>query len=212
MNETARPYVYKCTHKQTGVFYIGFRCANKLPAQRDISVYKTSSPNVHDNFDDFDAVIIGEFPDKHSAYDSEQALIFENLGNPLMLNRSCFHNKTRFISNMFSPATREKLSLTKKGKPLSEEHRKKLSIAAKARASRPDDAAKRSAARLGTHHSDETKSKMSLKRKGMPTGKPRPAGLNFKGKSHSDETKMKQSEARKLYWASRRANSQDDTA
>ena len=39
----ALPYVYKLVHKETGEFYIGFRCANKVPANEDLGIkYFTS--------------------------------------------------------------------------------------------------------------------------------------------------------------------------
>jgi hypothetical protein len=82
------PYVYMLTHKMTGQFYIGFRCANKLPSSRDLGeVYYTSSKFVKNNFSNFDFIILAEFFDKDFAYEFEQNLIKENFNNPLILNK-----------------------------------------------------------------------------------------------------------------------------
>ena len=82
------PYVYIVTHKITGQFYVGFRCANKVPSSQDLgSLYFTSSKFVKKNFSDFDIAIYAEFFDKDSAYECEQLLIKENFDNPLILNK-----------------------------------------------------------------------------------------------------------------------------
>ena len=82
------PYVYIMTHKTTGQFYIGFRCANKVPSTQDLgSLYHTSSKFVKNNFPDFECLILAEFFDKDCAYEFEQKLIKENFDNPLILNK-----------------------------------------------------------------------------------------------------------------------------
>jgi hypothetical protein len=82
------PYVYRLTHRTTGQFYIGFRCANKLPSSRDLGkIYFTSSKFVKSNFLEFDLFIIAEFFDKDSAYEFEQKIIKENFDHPLILNK-----------------------------------------------------------------------------------------------------------------------------
>lgn len=82
------PYVYKLTDRETGQFYFGFRCANKLSPEQDLgSVYKTSSKYVKKNFEKFDAQIIAVFTNRNSAYKLEQFLIKENFENPLILNK-----------------------------------------------------------------------------------------------------------------------------
>ena|ERR1035437_2682296 len=90
------PYVYLCTHKETGEFYYGSRCANRTPSNVDLPLYRTSSRRVNPIFTEFNYFIIAEFFDKDSAYDFEQQLIHENWNNPLILNDSCFHNCKRF--------------------------------------------------------------------------------------------------------------------
>lgn len=83
------PYVYKVVNRITGEFYIGYREANKLPAEKDILNYKTSSAKVKPNFSDFDPYIIAEFfteTARDDAYWFEQNLIAEHISNPLCLN------------------------------------------------------------------------------------------------------------------------------
>lgn len=75
-----------------------------------------------------------------------------------------------------SDETKMKISLSHKGKTFSEEHRRNLSLAVK-----------------GTHHSKETREKMSISRKGN--------GNSFFGKHHSKETKRKRSEDMKKFYA-----------
>lgn len=91
-----RPYIYICTHKTTGEFYIGYREANKVISQLDFPKYKTSSKIINPNFNDYFWIIYAEFSNGLDAYDYEQQLIFENWNNPLLLNKVCYHNKKRF--------------------------------------------------------------------------------------------------------------------
>jgi hypothetical protein len=93
------PYVYICIHKITKQFYIGYRAKNvKLnkPSTVDLPEYKTSSKIVNPNFDNYNWYIIAEFAHEDHAYDFEQQLIYENWGDPLLLNKACHFNKTRF--------------------------------------------------------------------------------------------------------------------
>lgn len=90
------PYVYKCTNRETGKFYIGYRKANKTPSSSDFPRYKTSSNQVKPEFDKFDWYIIAEFFDADAAYEFEQQTIHENWSNPLILNKSCYFGKHKF--------------------------------------------------------------------------------------------------------------------
>lgn len=110
------PYVYFATNRITREFYIGYRKANKEPAHIDFPKYKTSAKQVKDNFDQFDWYIVAEFFDAESAYDFEQQLIHENLDNPLIINRSCFHGKRHFKRyGTLSDNHKRKISETKTG-------------------------------------------------------------------------------------------------
>lgn len=85
----ARPYVYMCTHKTTGQFYIGYRELNvklKRPATEDFPKYKTSSKIVRPHFQDYDWKIVAEFDSGTEAYAFEQQLILEHWDNPLLIN------------------------------------------------------------------------------------------------------------------------------
>ena len=82
-------YVYKCTHKITRKFYIGYRSANKVPAKYDFGFYYFSScPEVNLHFEEFEYEILGEFKYPKTAFEVEQALIKENSANPLLINEN----------------------------------------------------------------------------------------------------------------------------
>lgn len=77
-DNTILPYVYKCTEKFTGKFYIGYRFKNKVPAKDDLGKhYFTSNDYVRKNFNNFECEIIQEFPDRKSAFLFETRLINE---------------------------------------------------------------------------------------------------------------------------------------
>lgn len=93
------PYVYYGIHSVTKQFYFGYRKNNvelHRTSDQDLPIYQTSSKEVKPIFEDFVWQILAEFETGEDAYDFEQALIYENWGDPLMLNRSCFYNKSRF--------------------------------------------------------------------------------------------------------------------
>jgi hypothetical protein len=160
----AMAYVYLCTHKVTSKFYYGYREYNvtlNLPSTTDFPLYRTSSKVVGPNFDEYDWIIIAEFFTGLDAYDFEQELIYENWGNPLLLNKSCFYDKARFKCGKGVRKPRRK--------PVSKEHRRKLSeaLTGKKRSSPTEETIqKRRDKMLGRILSDETKKKISFKNKG----------------------------------------------
>jgi hypothetical protein len=82
-----KSYVYTCTHKETGEFYFGYRCANKVPPIEDLGIYYfTSSKHVKPRFHEFKYEILKEFDNKEDAHKFEQQLIIENKGSPKSLN------------------------------------------------------------------------------------------------------------------------------
>jgi hypothetical protein len=89
-----RPYVYKCTEKETGKFYIGYRFKNTVPAKEDLGKhYFTSNDYVKKNFNNFDYEIVAEFPDRKSAFAFETKLIKETKGvDQINANK---HNKSK---------------------------------------------------------------------------------------------------------------------
>ena len=120
-SDKAAPYVYICTHKDTNQFYIGYRERNvklNLPSHLDLPEYKTSSMKVRPDWPNYTWTIIAEFFDPSHAYTFEQQMIFDNWGNPLLLNRHCNIGKNQFRVSGVSP---KKGILTgpngKKGKP-----------------------------------------------------------------------------------------------
>ena len=119
------PYVYICTHKITGHYYIGYRSANSTPSHIDLPKYKTSSSVVKPDFESYSWQIIAEFFNGDDAFDFEQQLISEKWNDPLLLNKQHRYNcKGRFKSRtgrIVSEETREKLRLANLGKKQSAE-------------------------------------------------------------------------------------------
>jgi hypothetical protein len=90
----ALPYVYRCTEKDTGKFYIGYRFKNTLPALEDFGRhYFTSNDYVKNNFEKFDYEIVAEFPDRKSAFAFETKLIRETSCDKQINNNR--HNKSK---------------------------------------------------------------------------------------------------------------------
>jgi hypothetical protein len=186
------PYVYRLTHKETGQFYIGYRCANKVPAEQDLGhKYFTSSKRVKEiGFENFDSEIVAVFFSKHDAHAHEFELIYESISHPFCLN------ETSRISRI-GPHTEEtklKMSAAHKGKVKTEAHRKALSIA-KTGTTMPE-------------RSDEYRRKLSESHTGMK--KPwatKQALINAAanvGRKHSEESKRIRSEKMKAIRASKK--------
>ena len=134
--ETPLSYVYRLDHQTTGEFYFGFRKANIVPASKDLGIeYFTSSKYVKPRFHEFNYTIIQEFIDPTEAYDLEQFLIYQELKNPLILNRRCYYgSKSRFTtaSKNHSQETKNKIAASRKGIPRgphSQETKDKMSAA-----------------------------------------------------------------------------------
>ena len=172
--EPVLSYVYRLDHPTTKEFYFGFRKANIVPASQDLGIeYFTSSEYVEPRFHEFNYTIIQEFVDPLDAYDLEQFLIYQELKNPLILNRRCHHGKEKqftFSGKNHSQETKTKISAARKGvskKPQTEEHKAKLSASLKGIPQSAESNAKRSATMTGVPRSEETKTKISAARKGI---------------------------------------------
>lgn len=170
----AKPYVYKLTHKVTGQFYYGYREVNTVSALNDMGIlYTTSSSLIHEmGFENFNIEILLETDTGLEAYTTEQTLINEFWSNPLLLNQHNFFSETNIIrcypGKKRSKKAKENISKAfmgrrspNKGKPMSEEQKQKLR--------KP--------------RTEETKKKISNSKKGKPS--------TFKGKKHSEEAKNK---------------------
>ena len=97
----ALPYVYKCTEKDTGKFYIGYRFKNFVSANEDFGThYFTSNEYVSKNFNKFDWEILAEFQDRKSAFAYETQLINETKSE-LQINA----NKYNKLKRTYTKAT-----------------------------------------------------------------------------------------------------------
>lgn len=168
------PYVYICTHRVTGQFYIGSRYQNVTLFNRtsdvDFPQYKTSSKKVKPIFDEFDWVIIAEFFDSDSAYDFEHKLIREYWENSLLLNGVCWDGPKRFkIPKERSPEHIAKIAASNKGKKHTLEQRAALSKAKTGKKIHrsPEHNAKIASALLSKKHSQERRAICASGHKGI---------------------------------------------
>lgn len=89
MASKPKPYVYRCEHKETKRFYIGYRTANKLPASDDLGIhYFTSSKEVKKDFHNYIFEILSEYDSALMAFEVEQRLIYECRHNELLINKN----------------------------------------------------------------------------------------------------------------------------
>jgi hypothetical protein len=117
------PYVYKLTDRETGHFYIGFRCSNKVCCTEDLGVvYFSSSKYVKSNFSRFEVEIIAEFFDKDSAYAFEQSLIKSHFSNPLILNKHWQSTTVYTMLGFKRPDVSHRNSLTKRKQKVQREY------------------------------------------------------------------------------------------
>jgi hypothetical protein len=208
-----KPYVYRIEHP-SGNFYIGYRYANREPAIDDFGIlYKTSTNKLKYPFEEYKQIIIAEFNTGYEAYDFEQKMIYDNIGNDLMENGICHYGKTRFLfygphskdaiekisaahrGRKFSAEHRKRLSeAQKKRSPITEETRSKMSISAKNKPPVTDEARnKMSESKLGTKLSDEHRNNISKSLKGHKKKKVKEG----EGRKQTEETKRKISESQK---------------
>jgi hypothetical protein len=188
----AMPYVYMCIHKESKEFYIGYREANTLPSNVDFMCYKTSSPIVSNNFDDYVWYIIAEFYTGNDAYDFEQQLIFENWRNDLLLNRSCFYGKNRFKCESLSEEHKNSIRLAQTGKVLSKETKQKIRNKRALQITSNETKEKISKSLIGNSRSKSLRSeetKKKIKESLRETYSKKPKVLGMLGKTHSAETK-----------------------
>ena len=227
------PYVYVCTHKITGYYYIGYRSANLVPSDIDLPTYKTSSLVVKPDFENYNWQILAEFFDGNDAYDFEQQLINENWNDPLLLNEQHRHQcNGRFKSKpgrIVSTQTKEKLRQANLGKKYSPETIEKR---ASKRRGKPtwnkgiktgpisdEKKAKISQANRGIPKSQQIKDKISATKKGsIPwnkgkkgsqvawnKGKSNPKLTGENNPAKREEVREKIAQAKREYWAKKKA-------
>ena len=190
------PYVYKLTHKESGLYYIGYRCKNVslgIHSTDDLGIsYFTSSKIINSkNILEYDIEIIAEFYIANDAYDFEQGLIREHWEDNLLINDHYhFEGAGRWRNSGHSKETREKIRLSKIGSKRSEESKKKQSESSKGKILSEEHKKKLSESRIGDKNpnfgktpTEETKTKMRENHKGM------------EGKIHSDESREKMSKS-----------------
>lgn len=202
-----KPYVYRLSHKVTGQFYIGYRCANKEISIVDLPKYKSSSKVVAElGFDNFNWEILKEFDDGELAYDYEQLLISEHIGNILCINKHYVKDgQLRMKLTCHTDDSKRIIREARaKQKPFSAEARKRMS---KAKIGKPgtklsQEAINKLILRNQNPKSEETKSKISKSLIGRING-PRSEDTKVKisesklGKKFSLEHKLKLSIAAK---------------
>jgi hypothetical protein len=182
------PYVYRLDHPETGEFYIGFRCGNKVSAEQDLGhKYFTSSKIVKPRFHEFNYQILAEFFNKEDAYTFEQELIIENWNDIKSLNGN-YTNNNKCVCIKHTNETKEKLRLSHLGKKKSSEAIEKLKISLTGHTVSEETKEKmRKVALLRPKISEETRNKLSE------------AGKRRKPYKHSLETIQKIKESRKSF-------------
>lgn len=202
-SEKPKPYVYICTHIETGEYYIGYREKNTLPSHIDLPIYKTSSKIVKADFDSYTWAIVAEFTTGDDAYYHEQCLIYDAWGDSLMINK---HHR-RFSSPQFrckghSQETKDKIARTQKSRMSVPENREKISKTRKGQSNGPmalatklKISAKRAGQKLGPT-SAEKKIKLSNATKGIPKERVqcphcgKNGGINNMKRYHFDNCKV----------------------
>ena len=237
-NTVLKPYIYKVTNQETGMYYIGSQCRGKTVGVN----YFTSSHNkeFREDFknygeEKYKIEIIKEFDDPDECVRVENYMIRDHmqLKDGLCLNRFYCCGGKRIFSMVglhhsedarkkmsrahkgrpspkkgipLSEETRKRISITKKGIPLSEENRKRISEALKGQPSphkgfhHTEETRKRiSIANKGFHHTEETRKRISIANKGSHRSEDVRKKMSeaHKGSLHSEETRKRISEANK---------------
>ena len=190
-----KPYIYKVTNFETDQYYIGSQCSGKVVGVN----YFTSSTNkkFKEGFktygeEKYEITIIKEFDDPKECVRVENYIIrnYMLLKDGLCLNKFYCCNGKKVFSRVGIPSpkkgvplsekTKQKISQALKGIPLVEETKQKMSQAKKGLPTW----------NKGIPQSEETRKKISIALKGRPG--------TYKGSHHSEETRKKISEAHKI--------------
>lgn len=160
-------YVYRVTNTITKQFYYGYRYKNQtlgIKPENDLWVgYFTSSNRIKQDIkkygkEVFITEIIHKDPDSVKCWKLEQIAIKDNWGDPLLLNGK-YHDPDSNVEifrrvNLLSEKSREKMSISGKGRQKSEVHKRNIAIA-----------------NTGNVGSAQKRAKISAYRKGKSTNK-----------------------------------------
>ena len=153
-------YVYTITNTITGEFYHGYRYRNQtlgIAPKYDLwTTYFTSSNRIKNDIKKYGKnsfTCIYENTDSIKCWQQEQIAIKKDWGNPLLLNGK-YHDPNSTVEifrrvNILTEKTRLKMSIAGKGKPKSEEHKKKIALANTGNVGSAQKRAKISAAHKG---------------------------------------------------------------
>ena len=170
-------YTYCHTRNDTGkIFYIGKGVKYRANATKNRNKYWKNIVEKHG----YSIEILAYWQSEKEALDHEKLLIscFKDMGYKLANLTDGGEGSTGWNPSI---ETRQKMSNSRKN--LSQELRKKLSVASKGKNN----------AFFGKTHSEETKKKMSISAKSRPS--------SFANKKHSEETKAKMTASQKARWA-----------
>ena len=157
-------YVYTITNKITGEFYHGYRYRNQTLGVKPLADlwinYFTSSNRIKNDIkkygrNGFNVSIIYEDTDSVKCWQQEQITIKNDWGNPLLLNGK-YHDPNSDVEiyrrvNLLTEQSRLRMSKSGKGRPKSEDHKRKIAIA-----------------NTGNVGSTQKRTKISAARKGKP--------------------------------------------
>ena len=190
-------YVYKWTEQSTGKWYIGSRTAkNCHPDDGYICSSKIVKPLIKSNPDNWIREIL-ETGGPEDMYELESELLecLDAASSEYSYNmHNCGKNFCR-TGKAHSDETKDKMRAAKKGKHLTDEHRAKISAAAKNMSD--EHRAKIGLAHKGKTVSDETKDKMRAAATNRSDETKAKMSNANRGRTVSDETRAKLSEWQK---------------
>lgn len=161
-------YVYRITNKITNEFYYGYRYKNQslgIQPEDDLWIkYFTSSNRIKNDLNQygknsFITEIIYKNVDSVKCWQQEQILIKENWGDPKLINGK-YHDPNSNVEiyrrvNILTEETKRKMSIAGKGRPKSEEHKRKIALANTGNVGSAQKRSKISAARKGKSPSNK---------------------------------------------------------
>jgi len=187
-------YIYKITNLIDGKYYIGMHSTNKLNDSYFGSGNRLMNAIKKYGRENFNKEILGYHDSREElAYIESLIVSQETVDDP-----KSYNIKTGGLGGVFkcSQETKEKIRNAHIGKKIPEETKKKMSDSAKGKKKTAQHAYNISKGlsgeknyMYGTHHSGETKKKISIANTKEKNG--------FYGKSHTEESRLKISESKK---------------